>query len=81
MKQLKQLVRNIIDPGRNLGHVDRHQKEKIDGEHKGQQSMDSEAQNAKCKDDNSVVGKTDDSIASKISHEKVENCTDCEERR
>ncbi|KAL9130951.1 MAG: hypothetical protein Q9217_000997 [Psora testacea] len=28
VKQLKQLVRDIIDPDRDLGHVDRHQKEK-----------------------------------------------------
>lgn len=26
MKHLKQLVRNIIDPARDLGHVDRHNK-------------------------------------------------------
>lgn len=26
MKHLKQLVRNIIDPTRDLGHVDRHHK-------------------------------------------------------
>ena len=28
VKQLKQLVRNVIDPDRDLGHVDRHHKEK-----------------------------------------------------
>ena len=26
MKHLKQLVRNLIDPSRDLGHVDRHSK-------------------------------------------------------
>ena len=30
MKQLKQLVRNIVDPHRDLGHIDRHQKAKLD---------------------------------------------------
>ena len=28
VKQLKQLVRNVIDPDRDLGHIDRHHKEK-----------------------------------------------------
>ena len=26
VKQLKKLVRDIVEPGRNLGHVDRHEK-------------------------------------------------------
>lgn len=31
MKSLKQLVRNVIDPSRDLGHVDRHHNEKKPG--------------------------------------------------
>lgn len=38
MKHLKQLVRNIIDPTRDLGHVDRHHKK----EDKDQTTMTSE---------------------------------------
>ena len=30
MKQLKQLVRDIIDPSRDLGHIDRHTQGKSD---------------------------------------------------
>ena len=37
MKSLKQLVRNVIDPGRDLGHVDRHHNEKKPGSTSDQQ--------------------------------------------
>ena len=30
VKQLKQRVRDVIDPDRDLGHVDRHQEQKLE---------------------------------------------------
>ena len=41
MKQLKQLVRNIIDPTRDLGHVDRHRQEKVMNSSVGEEHVES----------------------------------------
>lgn len=42
MKKLKQLVRDTIDPSRDLGHVDRHQKEDKDKPSDGGSNADQE---------------------------------------